>query len=463
MPRDVIDALMAGLEFKRARRQEAEAAEDRDVEKKILQHRLREIKLGDELQKRQFAVQNLQALTGLPEANIPQNMLDYGMSEEVSTQFPPEMQIPTEVPVRQFKPIDIPGSEELGVPGFSVRPTTMEQGLERELAVMRAKALMTPHVIPRGGNLVVGGEVVAKGQPVPEPYRAPVPYTTRDAQGRETTVYVPPEQRTTMPPAVKEPLPARPSAAYQFSTEEVERIADEVETGSQEPDLPKTTLGYRVRDALAKRGYNLSKALTEWNATQRFWGAQNEATQSEIRRVATETEQALMDLESLSGQWQGPGFPLISAANISLATRGGLGPEKQKLAADIGGASLAVANGLQKLSAGGGDTEANKALQEVSATLGGNWDNASFRSAMAKAKGFLGYRVNAIRNLKPAVPGAVMPGTAPPPGGTAPPPAANANVPPEVTRQFSTGPPRIITFRNGQVWEKRPDGTIIRR
>jgi hypothetical protein len=212
---------------------------------------------------------------------------------------------------------------------------------------------------------------------------------------------------------------------------------------------------------LAQRGYNLSKAVTDWNAVQRFWGGQNEATQSEIRRVANETEQALMDLESLSGQWQGPGFPLISAANIAIARRGPFGEEKKKLADDISGAALSAVNGLQRLSAGGGDTEANKALQEVAATLNGNWDSASFRSAMAKAKSFLGYRVNAIRSLKPAVPGAVMPGaTPPPPGGTAP-PAASQGVP-ENVKAILAGKkgPKIFTLSDGTTWFVDATGNI---
>lgn len=264
MDQDFTSQFIQGIEsaqrIRKNKRQEAYEIEDRDIQKELLQHRLRELKLQDKLRARAAAVQNLEMQSGMAQNQVPGSMLEELTPQQLEGDKSPGMVatlpngIPGMVPPikpaeRQMRPVQIPGIEEMGVPGFERRPQTMEQILAELGARKQAEESGKVYNVARGGMLATGsGETVARNPYEAAPtYRevsirqpdgsvvkkvvtaaeaanmgevidAPpvdntlVPVTTRDASGRKTTTYTPRPQAKGVT-AVEEPEPVRPSTA----------------------------------------------------------------------------------------------------------------------------------------------------------------------------------------------------------------------------------------------------------
>lgn len=257
MDQDFMSQFVQGIEsaqrIRKTKRQEAYEVEDRDIQKDLLQHRLRELKLQDKLRARAAAVQNLEMQSGMAQNQVPGSMLEELTPQQLEGDKGPGMiaTMPQTIKPaeRQMRPVQIPGIEEMGIPGFERRPQTMEQILAELGARKQAEESSKVYNIARGGMLSTGsGETIANNPYEAAPtYRsvkvrnpdgsetervmtaeeaaalgpiqsaAPVdntlvPVTTRDASGRETTTYTPrPQARGTT--AVKEPDPVKPSTA----------------------------------------------------------------------------------------------------------------------------------------------------------------------------------------------------------------------------------------------------------
>lgn len=164
----MIQAFAQGQQAARNQRLNAQEIEDRDIEKKLLAHRLRELKLTDELNKRKMALENLQMVSGQRQNEIPSNMLEpltpqqlEGDKSSGMIATMPETIQPAE---RNIKRMDIPGSDELGIPGVSLRPDTMEQQLADLAAKSQIQEMYKAHSVGAGG-LWMGGRLVAPGRP----------------------------------------------------------------------------------------------------------------------------------------------------------------------------------------------------------------------------------------------------------------------------------------------------------
>jgi len=82
-------------------------------------------------------------------------------------------------------------------------------------------------------------------------------------------------------------------------------IADAIENGDQPPTLQGL---YRnagpVRAELARRGFNLARAETDWKATQRYMATLNAPQQVRLRQAIETAGDSLDKIQSLYDEWQ---------------------------------------------------------------------------------------------------------------------------------------------------------------
>ena len=413
----LIGALETGKESKRRQLRDAWELEDRAVENEILTHRLRELKLQESLQKRAAAIQNLGLMQGTPESDIPDSMAEgadsgFGPIPQGAYSGEPLATVPGSIQMqRRFRPQEIPGIPELGLGGFQMRPQTYEQSMERQIGDLitkkRAEAMWTPQRASRGGvvTLPATGEVLAKG----DPYQSPDQYTTtvtRDAQGRTIRTLVPRAEAVGVP-QVQEPLPLRPRAAGngglgQGGDVEYKAMLDAIMRGDDTiRSVPKSALGVRMRNDLAKAGFNSRIAEADDRAIQTFYGSMNSEKMNELRATAASTKAALDDLEEYAKDWGGSGWGPLSSATLALGRRGHWGPNSAEKAKNIDNAIKTVVDGLAVIGANGSAPNDARLKAAATALNSGNWSAEGTIPSLKKA---LAYRTGAIEGLEPITP-----------------------------------------------------------
>lgn len=386
----------------RQKRQDAWDLEDRDIESKVLKHRITELKIADQLHARQAARENIQDLTGTPEADIPSNLAEVAPTPQVSA--PAGMSGEGETPAFQMKPVAIPGLNELGVPGISVRPQTMEDQLHALFAQAQIKAATEPYTLtaPRGGSSkrMVGGREVATatGDPVL------VPYVTRDANGVESTRYVTEEERAKLGPAIKQRLPQRTTTATS-SGEDIADIVTAVRTGNQSADLAgyKGTDRLRIDAALSRSGFNSKMAIADERALRAHYQSLNSGEQQNLSVAAGVADGAMDDIEQLSAKWDAGGFGTYNAARLALAKSGGLGKQAQELATDLEGAIDAARDSIALIKSGGSQVQ-NRALDSVQKMLDPSFSSDKLKAQIGSLRTTVQYRTNAIRSAQAVLP-----------------------------------------------------------
>lgn len=148
---NVINAFVAGRQVRQAqmanqRQQQldAQAEEDRRLEREGLQLRLKAMKLEEKLRGRELALQNVNLLEGRPEADLTEGGV-----------LPARAGVPGMEPtlVTPRRQVTIPGVDELGVESVTVQPQSMQEILAAKAAEDRRQFMQTPREI--GGRLVV--------------------------------------------------------------------------------------------------------------------------------------------------------------------------------------------------------------------------------------------------------------------------------------------------------------------
>lgn len=274
------------FDLQRSRRVEAEEVEDRDIEKKLLQHRLQEIKVQDMLRQREAAKFKLDTLSGRPESDFP---IKEGETERVT-----EFAIPGEVPPEGMAQRDIPsvqfpgiapgmlGDQSPGMEPWSVKPVSMEQMLANEIAKRRATALATPRTVGRGGRMFAMNpdtgemELVAEGQEYVSAGEDPdrmVWTTTRDAQGRTTRV-LRRQGDITGQEFTQEPIPRQTTQG--LGPEIFESIAEGITSGQIPVDfVPRSAVGMRALGLAGKKGFNAAEAALQLRAAREYISTMN--------------------------------------------------------------------------------------------------------------------------------------------------------------------------------------------
>lgn len=371
--RNFIEAFAQGQQVRTRRRLEQEAVEDRVIEKQLLQHRLKEMNISDKLRARNEAKERYDLLNNQPQDDIPgaadMPQRTFGLTDpDFSGGIPQRVtgggpRLPS---------ITIPGVEG---PDTVLQPRTREQNFEQMINEMLAKVFVTPQSASRGETITVGGKVIARGQPYPEPL---VPYTTRDERGVETTERIPASEALRRGPAVKQPLPRRPSSGNsvpRVSDEGFDKMwADVVAGNTPATAVPDMKTEYGGRFHMRKpAGFDLTKAQNDQVAFRRYLNGLQTGQQQAIL-VASETVQTgLNELEALI--------------------------DRKAADADIKSAADKVRGDLALLKSGG-HAPTNKALEMAENELKTGWfgNSASLKPKIARMRKELGYRTAAIKN-----------------------------------------------------------------
>lgn len=189
---DVAESFFRGIAAGHAQKAHEQQLAENKLRMQLLKHQMDRIKLEDQLRTRELQKENFALLHGQPEADLPtepvtqqnlptersyagaQSMPDLvgGLIRERMGGFAPtptQMAAPdaqattpgTNDLARRTAAVQIPGVAELGVPGVSVRPQSMEDLLRMSIA---AKSI-EPFNLGPDQTRFVGGREVAHGRP----------------------------------------------------------------------------------------------------------------------------------------------------------------------------------------------------------------------------------------------------------------------------------------------------------
>lgn len=204
--------------------------------------------------------------------------------------------------------------------------------------------------------------------------------------------------------------------------DDVKEIAAGIIDGTIPPDMKALyKYGAPLKAELHRQGFNLSRASTDWSATNRLINSLNGTQQTRLREAVDAAYNQLDVVENLFDEWQKTGLP----SGFKLWNKGALGAAKS-----LPGEAGAKANALEQQTAilvgelgttlMGGNTPTEIAIKEAKRMLSADWNDEAFKKAIKQLRIDLKIRQNSISNVQPAGASAENP-YAPKPGAAAPP------------------------------------------
>ncbi len=174
-------------------------------------------------------------------------------------------------------------------------------------------------------------------------------------------------------------------------------IAQAIADGEQ----PPTTTGlYRygaaIRSELAKMNYDLSKAQTDWAATQRHFSTLNGPQQTRLRQAAETAYHSLDIIEELANQWSGTQFPALNKVNLLAAKQGVYGKDAQSVAVRLDAQISDVTSELANVYMGG-NSPTDHAMELAAKNLGADWSKKTLLDALKLSRTNLQIRLNSIK------------------------------------------------------------------
>lgn len=279
-------------------------------------------------------------------------------------------------------PQQISGIPQLGVPATTVRPES-KQSIFRQMKAKQAGELQDKITLTRA---------------------------TQQAEKDFTTVN---------PPAVKPPVPGvdvpfspeveaqrirlrppqtAPTAAGATASDPKD-IAAAIIRGEQPPVL---TGLYRdaapVRAELARQGYPLATATSDWAATQKNLSSMNSNQQLKLRQAIQFTNETLPQIETAYAEWKKQagvsGYRILNKANLAAMKQ-------------LSGAPGSAATNLEALIADftselgtvykGGNSSTDESLKLAAQNLSGNWNEQTFNDAIKRLNSSLRIRTNSMQ------------------------------------------------------------------
>ncbi len=188
-----------------------------------------------------------------------------------------------------------------------------------------------------------------------------------------------------------------------MTTSDATDIADAIERGDQPPTLKGL---YRnaapVRAELARRGFNLTQAETDWNAVQRHVQTLNGTQQVRLQQAISTAGDSLDKIEGLYNEWKQVGLDsgikifnhasLIAAKNLP----GRAGAVASALDAQI--ADLTAELGVVYM---GGNSPTDHGLALAKQNLSADWNEQTFAEGLKQARANISIRKNSILNTQP--------------------------------------------------------------
>jgi hypothetical protein len=181
-------------------------------------------------------------------------------------------------------------------------------------------------------------------------------------------------------------------------------IADAIIKGQQ----PPTTTGlYKegaaVREELARQGFNLQQAESDWKAVQKHLSTLNGPQQERLRQAVTFTYDSLDNIEDLYNQWQKTKLPGGFSTYNKLALEAAM-----KLPGEAGSIATRLHSQINDLTSElgtvykGGNASTDETLRLAAENLKAEWNDRTFKDALGLVRNNLRIRKNSIDNSMPA-------------------------------------------------------------
>lgn len=290
----------------------------------------------------------------------------------------------------------------------------------RALAPSRKPKETAPQVVAPGSTLVGSDGKVLYSAPAAkkEPTGIAAEYEYAKTQGFTGTF----EQYQNEDANRKKPAPTSVSLSGLgglYNQTDPAAIADAIMRGEQPPKITDLgrPVGAAVASVLAKKGYSLATAMTDWNAAQKHFATLNNAQQTRIRQTADTAYHSLDLIDDLSKQWQGGRFPILNKANLALAKQGTYGKAAQQVATALDAQITDLASELANVYMGG-NSPTDHALKLAEKNLRADWSDDTLRKMTQLARKNLEIRMNSIKNVNAI--GASESNPYAPPAGAAP-------------------------------------------
>lgn len=207
---------------------------------------------------------------------------------------------------------------------------------------------------------------------------------------------------------------------------DAEAIADAIASGLQPPTLTGLyRMAAPVRAILSRKGYDLTRAQQDYNATTRLLNTLNGPQQTRLRQAAQTAYDSLDIIESLNQQLTPliprSRFPVFNKQALSAARNGLLGPEAQTVATQLAAQISDLTSELGNVYMGG-NSPTDHSLSLAAKNLSGEWTEKQLKDAIELARKNLQIRLNSIALVQPVggrVENPYTPEVPPPSGGRA--------------------------------------------
>jgi hypothetical protein len=195
-----------------------------------------------------------------------------------------------------------------------------------------------------------------------------------------------------------------------FNRDDAAVVAESIINGLQPPNIRGLySKGGLVRAELARKGYNLQRAESDWNAVQTHIRTLNGQQQERLRQAIQFTADSTQVVENLYNEWlqiaPQTGLRAISKATLAAAKQlpGRPGAIAQTMEAQINDLVSELATVYK-----GGYTSTDESLKLAAQNLKTDWNEATFKKALETLRTNLRIRKNSIETSLPI---AVTPGS----------------------------------------------------
>lgn len=180
---------------------------------------------------------------------------------------------------------------------------------------------------------------------------------------------------------------------------DISMTAKAIMDGDQPPVLTglyKSTLA--VRGELARKGYDLTKAMQDWKATEKYLSTLNGPQQVRLRQAVEFTYHSLDVVDEMNKEWNGGGFPVLNKANLMLAKQGVLGQEAQSIATKLDSQISDLVSELAVVYRGG-NASTDEALKLAAANLKEEWGKKTLADNIGLVRKNLDIRRNSLKTV----------------------------------------------------------------
>lgn len=188
------------------------------------------------------------------------------------------------------------------------------------------------------------------------------------------------------------------SVQAQATRNDAQAIADSIMNGNQPPTLTGLrNMAGPVRAELAKKGFDLTTADSDWRAIQRHVSTLNGPQQIRLVQAVNFAQQSLDNIESLYNEWQRvapvSGYKDFNKGVLAVAAKSNTAaaPVAAQLIAQINDFTSEMGTVYK-----GGNASTDESLRLASENLKAEWNEATFKRSVQELKKTLGYRVNSI-------------------------------------------------------------------